>query len=40
MGPGECLKGHIRFASISLGRFDQTKNGHLKEVVLIETGPL
>ena len=40
MGPGECLKGHIHFASVSLGRFEQTKYGDLKKVIVIETGLL
>ena len=40
MGPGECLKVHIHVISLGLGRFDQTKFGDLKEVIVIDTVPL
>ena len=37
MNPAKCLKWHPRVASLGLGRFDQTKNGYLKEFIEVKT---
>jgi len=34
---GKCLERNVRFASVCLGRLDQTKDRHLIKVVTLKT---